>query len=386
MSKASTEVSEFQIDIPEDEIIDLKNRLARTRWPDAETPDGWSQGLPLEYHQAFCKYWETDYDWYKSQKKLNQFPQFKSRFDGIDIHFVHVQSKEMNARPLIITHGWPGSIVEFQKVIEPLTDPVGHGGKPEDAFHVICPSLPGFGFSDKPTQTGWGVIKIAEVWNQLMLRLGYDSYFAQGGDWGSAVTTMIGLQNLGACKGIHVNMPSAPPTKEALSDPDNKDKKALAAGQFYQQWDSGYSKQQATRPQTLGYGLSDSPSGQAGWVLEKFYAWTDCNGHPENVLSRDELLDNIMLYWLPNNGASSARLYWESFAKSFGNEGTNGVQLPTGCSIFPKEIIATPRPWAEQRYKNIQYWNELDKGGHFAAFEQPGLFVEEMRKCFATLA
>ena len=320
MSKASTEVSEFQIDIPEDEIIDLKNRLARTRWPDAETPDGWSQGLPLEYHQAFCKYWETDYDWYKSQKKLNQFPQFKSRFDGIDIHFVHVQSKEMNARPLIITHGWPGSIVEFQKVIEPLTDPVGHGGKPEDAFHVICPSLPGFGFSDKPNQTGWGVIKIAEVWNQLMLRLGYDSYFAQGGDWGSAVTTMIGLQNLGACKGIHVNMPSAPPTKEALSDPDNKDKKALAAGQFYQQWDSGYSKQQATRPQTLGYGLSDSPSGQAGWVLEKFYAWTDCNGHPENVLSRDELLDNIMLYWLPNNGASSARLYWESFAKSFGNE------------------------------------------------------------------
>ncbi len=386
MSKASTEVSEFQIDIPEDEIIDLKNRLARTRWPDAETPDGWSQGLPLEYHQAFCKYWETDYDWYKSQKKLNQFPQFKSRFDGIDIHFVHVQSKEMNARPLIITHGWPGSIVEFQKVIEPLTDPVGHGGKPEDAFHVICPSLPGFGFSDKPTQTGWGVIKIAEVWNQLMLRLGYDSYFAQGGDWGSAVTTMIGLQNLGACKGIHVNMPSAPPTKEALSDPDDKDKKALAAGQFYQQWDSGYSKQQATRPQTLGYGLSDSPSGQAGWVLEKFYAWTDCNGHPENVLSRDELLDNIMLYWLPNNGASSARLYWESFAKSFGNEGTNGVQLPTGCSIFPKEIVATPRPWAEQRYKNIQYWNELDKGGHFAAFEQPGLFVEEMRKCFATLA
>ena len=181
-------------------------------------------------------------------------------------------------------------------------------------------------------------------------------------------------------------MPSSPPTKEALKNPDDKDKKAFAAGQFYQQWDSGYSKQQATRPQTLGYGLSDSPSGQAGWVLEKFYAWTDCNGHPENVISRDELLDNIMLYWLPNNGASSARLYWESFAKSFGNEGANGVQLPTGCSIFPKEIVATPRPWAEQRYKNIQYWNELDKGGHFAAFEQPELFVEEMRRCFSVLA
>ena len=341
--------------------------------------------MPLEYHQEFCKYWETEYDWYKTQEKLNKFPQFKSRFDGIDIHFVHVRSKENNARPLIITHGWPGSIVEFQKVIAPLTDPVGHGGKPEDAFHVVCPSLPGFGFSDKPTGTGWGVIKIAEVWNQLMLRLGYDRYFAQGGDWGSAVTTMIGLLNLGNCKGLHVNMPSSPPTKEALSNPDDKDKKAFAAGQFYQQWDSGYSKQQATRPQTLGYGLSDSPSGQAGWVLEKFYAWTDCNGHPENVISRDELLDNIMLYWLPNNGASSARLYWESFAKSFGNEGANGVQLPTGCSIFPKEIVATPRPWAEQRYKNIQYWNELDKGGHFAAFEQPELFVEEMRRCFSIL-
>ena len=386
MSDAATEVREFRIDIPEGEIIDLKNRLASTRWPDAETPDDWSQGLPLEYHQEFCKYWETEYDWYKTQEKLNKFPQFKSRFDGIDIHFVHVRSKENNARPLIITHGWPGSIVEFQKVIAPLTDPVGHGGKPEDAFHVVCPSLPGFGFSDKPTGTGWGVIKIAEVWNQLMLRLGYDRYFAQGGDWGSAVTTTIGLQNLGNCKGLHVNMPSSPPTKEALKNPDDKDKKALAAGQFYQQWDSGYSKQQATRPQTLGYGLSDSPSGQAGWVLEKFYAWTDCNGHPENVISRDELLDNIMLYWLPNNGASSARLYWESFAKSFGNEGANGVQLPTGCSIFPKEIVATPRPWAEQRYKNIQYWNELDKGGHFAAFEQPELFVEEMRRCFSMLA
>ena len=204
MSDAATEVREFRIDIPEGEIIDLKSRLASTRWPDAETPDDWSQGLPLEYHQEFCKYWETEYDWYKTQEKLNKFPQFKSRFDGIDIHFVHVRSKENNARPLIITHGWPGSIVEFQKVIAPLTDPVGHGGKPEDAFHVVCPSLPGFGFSDKPTGTGWGVVKIAEVWNQLMLRLGYDHYFAQGGDWGSAVTTMIGLQNLGNCKGLHV--------------------------------------------------------------------------------------------------------------------------------------------------------------------------------------
>jgi pimeloyl-ACP methyl ester carboxylesterase len=269
-------------------------------------------------------------------------------------------------------------------VIGPLIDPVTHGGKAEDAFHVVCPSLPGFGFSDKPTAIGWGVTKIAEVWDQLMRRLGYEQYFAQGGDWGAAVTTTIGLQNLGACSAIHVNMPSAPPTKAALENPNEKDKRALAGVTFYQQWDSGYSKQQSTRPQTLGYGLADSPAGQAGWILEKFYAWTDCDGHPENTFTRDELLDNIMFYWLPNNGASSARLYWESFAKSFGNQ-ENLVQLPTGCSIFPKEIVATPRSWAEQRYNNIQYWNELEQGGHFAAFEQPDLFVTELRKCFSTI-
>jgi pimeloyl-ACP methyl ester carboxylesterase len=378
-------ITDFKIDIPESEINSLRERLANARWPDGETPDDWSQGVPLSYHREFCDYWANQYDWYKTQARLNRFKQFKTNIDGLDIHFIHVRSSHSAARPIVITHGWPGSIVEFHKVIEPLTEPTAHGGKAEDAFHVICPSLPGYGFSDKPVSPGWGVTKIAAVWNQMMIRLGYDKYFAQGGDWGSAVTTAIGIQNLGQCMGIHVNMPSAGATKEARENPDEKDKRAMEGAQFYQQWDSGYSKQQSTRPQTLGYSLADSPIGQAAWILEKFYAWTDCDGHPENILTRDELLDNIMLYWLTNSGASSARLYWESFARSFGSEGDNSVKLPTGCSIFPREIVPTPRSWAEQRYKNIQYWNELDKGGHFAAFEQPELFVGELRQCFRKL-
>lgn len=385
MSKNPSDIRTFEINIPQEEITGLKARLLNTRWPEAETPDDWSQGVPLSYHQEFCDYWATKYDWYETQARLNRFPQFKTTIDDCDIHFIHVRSDNDTARPLIITHGWPGSIVEFHKVIEPLTDPLAHGGKADDAFHVICPSLPGYGFSDKPTATGWGVTKIAEVWDQLMVRLGYDEYYAQGGDWGAAVTTAIGLQNLGHCKGLHVNMPSAAATKEARENPNEKDKRALAGGQFYQQWDSGYSKQQSTRPQTLGYALADSPTGQAAWILEKYYAWTDCDGHPENALTRDELLDNIMLYWLTNSGASSARLYWESFAKAFSGDGATTVSVPTGCSIFPKEIVATPRSWAEQRYTNIQYWNELEKGGHFAAFEQPDLFVNEMRQCFEIL-
>lgn len=378
-------ITQFEIDIPKAEINSLQERLVNARWPDGETPDDWSQGVPLSYHRDFCDYWANQYDWYETQARLNRFKQFKTNIDGLDIHFIHVRSSHAEAKPIVITHGWPGSIVEFHKVIEPLTEPLAHGGLAEDAFHVICPSLPGYGFSDKPVSTGWGVTRIAAAWNQLMIRLGYDKYYAQGGDWGSAITTAIGVQNLGQCMGIHVNMPSAGATKEARENPDEKDKRAMAGGEFYQKWDSGYSKQQSTRPQTLGYSLADSPIGQAAWILEKFYAWTDCAGHPENILTRDELLDNIMLYWLTNSGASSARLYWESFGRRIGDKGDNTVKLPTGCSIFPKEIVPTPRSWAEQRYKNIQYWNELDKGGHFAAFEQPELFVRELQQCFRKL-
>lgn len=380
-----SDIRTFKLDIPKSEIEALKDRLKRARWPDEETVDDWNQGVPLKYHKEFCEYWANDYDWYKTQDRLNRFPQYKTLIDEVDIHFIHVKSSHPDAQPLIMTHGWPGSIVEFHKVIDALVEPTLHGGSAADAFHIVCPSLPGYGFSGKPASTGWGVPKIAEAWDQLMQRLGYEGYYAQGGDWGSAVTTAIGIQNLGRCTAIHVNMPSAGATKAAKENPTDADKVALKGATFYQAWDSGYSKQQSTRPQTLGYGLSDSPIGQSAWILEKFYQWMDCNGHPENVLTRDELIDNIMFYWLTNSGASSARLYWESFNKAFNRGDNNTVRLPTGVSSYPKEIVRTPRSWAEKRYTNIQYWNELDKGGHFAAFEQPDLFVGEMRSWAASL-
>ena len=379
---ADPAVRRFVINMPDSELDALQQRLAATRWPDAETPSDWSQGLPLAYAQELCAYWQKEYQWSEREAYFNSFPQFMTELDGLDIHFLHVQSAEAQARPLLMTHGWPGSVVEFHKVIGPLVDPVAHGGRAEEAFHVVCPSLPGYGFSAKPKQTGWGVERIANAWNTLMQRLGYTRYFAQGGDWGSAVTTAIGLQNLGQCAGIHVNMPNSGAPKDALANPDDKDKAALAGARYYAEWGAGYSKQQSTRPQTLGYGLADSPMGQAAWIIEKFYEWTDCHGHPENALSRQELIDNVMFYWLPGTGASSARLYWESFGTAFGGGPDRQVTLPTGCSIFPKEIVATPRRWAEHRYPNIVYWNELDRGGHFAAFEQPVLFVQELRACF----
>lgn len=377
-----SEIREFPIDIPEADLDDLRERLGRTRWPDRETPDDWSQGVPLDYARAFCRYWAEDYDWRRTQARLNEIGSFVTELDGLDIHFLHARSPHPDATPLVMTHGWPGSVVEFLKVVDPLIDPTAHGGDASDAFHLVCPSLPGYGFSGKPTRTGWGVEKIADAWNELMMRLGYTRYLAQGGDWGSAVTTGIGLANRGQCFGIHTNMPNARAPKASRENPTEREQRALDGARYYQQWDSGYSKQQSTRPQTLGYGLADSPAGQAMWILEKFWAWTDCDGHPENVLSRDELLDNIMLYWLTNSGASSARLYWESFNAAFTSGGPTTVTLPTGCTIFPAEIVPTPRSWAETRYTNIVYWNEVDKGGHFAAFEQPELFVEELRACF----
>ena len=384
-----SEIREFRIDIAEAELDDLKRRLEHTRWPDAETPDDWSQGLPLAYAKELCAYWLEDYDWRARERYYNGFPQFTTRIDGLDIHFIHRPSPHADAKPLLVTHGWPGSVAEFHKVIEPLADPSAHGGDVSDAFHVVCPSLPGYGFSAKPSATGWGVGKIAEAWDELMQRLGYHRYLAQGGDWGAAVTTAIAMQNKGRCAGVHVNMPSAGPTAEAREHPSERDQQALAGGRYYQEWGAGYSKQQSTRPQTLGYGLVDSPMGQAAWVIEKFYEWTDCASgpaapgkHPENAIGRDELLDNVMFYWLTASGASSARLYWESFNRAFGRDAESKVQLPTGCSIFPKEIVPTPRSWAEQRYANIVYWNELDRGGHFAAFEQPMAFVDELRQCF----
>ena len=377
----SDEIRPFSLDIPEAQLDDLRRRLAATRWPEAEVVDDWSQGIPLAYTQEVCRYWAEEYDWRRCEGMLNGWPQFVTALDGLDIHFIHLRSPNPNALPLVITHGWPGSVIEFHKVFGPLADPAAHGGDAADAFHVVAPTLPGFGFSGKPVNPGWSVEKTAHAWAGLMARLGYDRYVAQGGDWGSAVSSAIGAQDPGHCAAIHLNMVSARPAKEDLAEPDARTKDALAGLKHYQDWDSGYSKQQSTRPQTLGYGLVDSPAGQAAWILEKFWAWTDCDGHPENALSRDEMLDNIMLYWLPAAGASSARIYWESF----GSFSRGAVGVPTGCSIFPKDIFRPLRKWAAERYSNITYWNELDIGGHFAAFEQPEIFVEELRAFFTEI-
>jgi pimeloyl-ACP methyl ester carboxylesterase len=374
-------IEPFRIAASDAALDDLRRRLRATRWPERETVDDWSQGIPLAYVQDVCAYWAEKYDWRAREARLNRFEQFRTELDGLGIHLVHVRSPHANALPLVITHGWPGSIVEFQKVIEPLTNPTAHGGDARDAFHVVCPSLPGYGFSDKPARKGWTTQRIAKAWAALMERLGYPRYVAQGGDWGAMVTTWIGSEDPTHCAGIHLNMPIAPPDPATLNDLTDKEKSALAGMQHYNEWDSGYSKQQSTRPQTVGYGLVDSPAGQAAWILEKFWAWTDCNGHPENVLGRDELLDNVMLYWLPGTGASSARLYWESFRTL----SLDPVRVPVGCSIFPKEIFRTSRRWAEKRFEKLVYFNELEKGGHFAAFEQPEAYVREVRSCFRQL-
>lgn len=379
MMMAMSEIRPYRIDVPAAVLDDLRERLARTRWPESETVEDWSQGIPLAYTRELAGYWADGYDWRTREAALNRFDHFRTEIDGLDIHFIHQRSSHDGALPLLITHGWPGSVVEFHKVIEPLVNPPS--GRAEDAFHVICPSLPGYGFSGKPTGTGWGVEKIADAWETLVGRLGYDRYGAQGGDWGAAVTTQIG-RNGGHCVGVHLNMPIAKPVKgEADTEFSEDDQHALAAYVDHRKWGTGYSKQQSTRPQTLGYGLVDSPVGQLAWVVEKFWAWADCDGHPENVFSRDELLDNVMMYWVTGSGASSARLYWQSFNR-FVSDGR--VELPTGVASFPKEILRTPRAWCEAAY-NITRWTTMPRGGHFAAFEQPELYVDDVRAFFATL-
>lgn len=384
----SEPITPFEIAVDEAVLADLRDRLARTRWPERETVDDWSQGIPLAYLEELCEYWQTSYDWTAREARLNKFPQFRTPLSGgsdeaLGIHFLHVRSPEPHALPLILTHGWPGSTVEFMEVIGPLTDPVAHGGAAADAFDVVVPSLPGYGFSDKPRRTGWGVERIATAWDELMVALGYQRYVAQGGDWGSLITTLIGAQNLGRCAGIHVNMPLAAPALEHLGDLTDEETALIERFQRYGKEESGYSKQQSTRPQTVGYGLADSPSGQAGWIIEKFFAWTDNEGSPEDAVSRDALLDNVMIYWLNNAGATSARLYWESFG-SFGG-GKLSVSIPAGISQFKAEITGASRRWAEGTYTDIRYWNDLDRGGHFAAFEEPDLFVDELRACFRQL-
>lgn len=369
-----TEIRPFRIAVTDDDLADLRDRLRRARFPERECVDGWSQGIPLAYVRELAQYWADGYDWRAREERLNTFDQYVTEIDGLDIHFIHQRSPNPDALPLVITHGWPGSIVEFSKVIEPLSRD----------FHLVCPALPGYGFSGKPTHAGWTVERIATAWDTLMKRLGYQSYGAQGGDWGASVTTQIGRNGgakLAGCIAIHTNMPFAAPSGP-LENLTADEQEALAAAAHYRKWEAGYSKQQSTRPQTLGYGLADSPVGQLAWIVEKFQAWSDCDGHPENVFTRDELLDNVMLYWVTNSGASSARLYWESFGSFAMGE---KVGVPTGVARFPKEILKAPRSWCEAAY-TITHWTDMPRGGHFAAFEQPELFVDDVQVFFAEVA
>jgi pimeloyl-ACP methyl ester carboxylesterase len=367
----------FTIDIPQAQLHDLKTRLALTRFPEKEIVDDWDQGVPLHYVRDLTSYWQHVYDWRRCETTLNALPNFLIEIDWLDIHFIHVRSANPAARPLIMTHGWPGSVLEFMAVIEPLAKD----------YHLVIPSLPGYGFSGKPTTPGWDLPRIARAWDSLMRTLGYDRYFAQGGDWGAAVTDTMGQQNLGACAGIHLNMVVSRPSAQDLADLTDTEKSYLARAQWYADKDNGYATQQRTRPQTLGYGLADSPVGQMAWIVEKFHGWSDCGqdsgqGDPEAVFSRDHLLDNVMLYWLTNSAASSAQLYWHSLT-AFGQ---GDVKVPTGCTLAPWEIIRASRRWAEKRFHNIAYWNETERGGHFLAMERPELFVEEVRACFGGMA
>ena len=374
------EIVPFRIEVPQADLDDLARRLAATRWPEAETVPDWSQGVPLAYLRRLVEHWAGAYDWREREQRLNRMAQYRTNVDGVGIHFVHVTSPVRGALPLVLTHGWPGSVVEFAELVGPLTDPAAHGGDPADAFHVVCPSLPGYAWSDKPATPGWGVERIADAWATLMGRLGYDRFGAQGGDWGAAVTTALGGRHPQRVVGIHINMVVARPPQGG-GDMTDEEQAALARLAHYRQQESGYSTQQATRPQTLAYALVDSPVGQCAWIVEKFKAWSDTGDDPVGALGADRLLDNVMLYWLPGTAASSARLYWESF----GRVRPAPVPIPAGMALFPKEILTASRRWAERAYTDIRRWEYMPGGGHFAAMEQPDALLGEIRAFFRPL-
>jgi pimeloyl-ACP methyl ester carboxylesterase len=381
----------FRIDDPEAALVDLRRRVIATGLPDRETVIDQSQGVQLAKLQALVRYWGTDCDWPKVEAKLNALPQFVTRIDGLDIQFAHIRSRHPNASPLIITHGWPGSVLELLKVVGPLTDPTSHGGRAEDAFHLVLPSMPGYGFSGKPQGIGWGPDRIARAWAELMERLGYQRYVSQGGDWGSVVSDVMARQAPAGLLGIHVDMPATVPAgvAKALNDGDSapadlsdKEKAAFEQLDTFYKKNTGYSAMMVTRPQTVGYGLSDSPIGLAAWMYDKFAQWTYSGGEPERVLTKDEMLDDITLYWVTNTAISSARLYWENNANNFN---AVDISIPAAVTVFPGETYRAPRSWAERSYHKLIYWNEVDKGGHFAAWEQPELFSAEIRAAFSSL-
>ncbi len=375
-------IEPFTTPVDDGALEDLHRRLSTARWPAAETVDDWSQGTPLAAVQELCGYWRNSYDWPARALLLDRYPQFRTTIEDVGVHFIHVRSEEPGSLPLLLTHGWPGSIVEFQEVIGPLIDPVGHGGRPEDAFDVVCPSLPGYGWSDAPTQTGWGTTRIASAWATLMERLGYSRYGAQGGDWGALVTTALGALDPDHLVGIHLNMPLAFGDGQMV---DDTEKNISEDFQRFISDGSAYQQLQSTRPQSIGYGLVDSPVALASWILEKLWSWSDHHGEVTECFSYDQILDNVMLYWLSASGTSSARLYWEDSHGRAGQGGLPPVSVPVGCSIFPKELVRTSRRWAELQFDDLRYFSEPDRGGHFAAFEQPDLFVDEVRACFRTM-
>jgi epoxide hydrolase len=374
-------IEPFVIGVEAAALDELRQRLRGARWPERETVGDWSQGVPRGYLQDLCGYWAKGYDWRATQARLNRIPQFTTEIDGLDIHFLHVRSPHPGAVPLVMTHGWPGSFLEFERALGPLTDPAAHGGDPADAFDVVVPSLPGYGFSGKPSAAGWDVHRIARAWAELMARLGYGRFLAMGSDWGTSVSTSLALQHPGRLLGIHLVPPLAPPDR-AAGDLTDDERAALADLDQRSRTGSGYSAVQGTRPQTIGYSLADSPVGLCAWIVEKLWAWADHPGDLGQVLSADQILDNITLYWLTGTGASSARLYWESIAQVtqwFTTAASDIITVPAGCSVFPKEVPRPSRRWAQRRFANIVYWNQPARGGHFAAWEQPSLFTGEVR-------
>jgi pimeloyl-ACP methyl ester carboxylesterase len=387
-------VRPFRVNFPEAALVDLRRRIAATKWPERETVTDATQGVQLSTMRELANYWQTTYDWRKVEKRLNGLPQFTTNIDGLSVHFIHVRSKNSNALPIVITHGWPGSIIEQMKIIGPLTDPTSFGGKAEDSFDVVIPSLPGHGFSEKPTKTGWDPVRIARTWVVLMNRLGYRRYVAQGGDWGNAVTEQMGLLAPPELLGIHTNMPATVPDNIATAlqsggpAPDglsSDERHAYEQLDFFYKHGLGYAQEMSNRPQTL-YGIEDSPVGLAAWMLDHDAASEALitrvfDGHPEG-LTRDDVLENITLYWLTNTAVSSARLYWESKLSFFAPK---HLTLPVAVSVFPDEIYAAPRSWAERAYPKLIHFNRLPKGGHFAAWEQPQLFAEEIRASFSSL-
>ena len=381
---ADTAIRPFTIHVQDSVLVDLKARLKNPRVPDALQGDGWTHGTDVAYLRQLISYWRDRFDWRAQERSLNTFEQFTTTIDGLTIHFIHRRSKQPNAFPLLITHGWPGSFVEFAKIIGPLTDPVAHGGRTDDAFDVVIPSIPGFAFSDKPREPGYDPARIGAIESKLMARLGYQRYGVQGGDWGSIIGTQIALNDAPHVAGLHLNMctGAAPAAGDPNAGLSEAEKERLKVRQSFQAEETGYQQIQGTKPQTIGIALNDSPVALAAWIVEKFQSWCDCNGKPDSIFTKDELLTNITLYWVTQTAASSARIYYEQ--RHTPQAPPRRIETPTACADFPKEVIWSPRKWLEARY-NITRWTEMPRGGHFAAFEQPQLLVDDIRAFFKTL-